>query len=405
MKPRVVIAGGGIAGMEAALALADLAGDLAEITLVAPDPEFLYKPLTVEEPFTMQPAERHDLAPALATIGVEFVEDAVVAVDHEAGALALSKGGQVPFDRLVVCVGGKTRDAFEGVETFWSHRSDLPVDEIIRRAHASEARTLSLLIPPATTWSLPMYELALQIRSRSEALGMADLELRLVTPEDSPLAVFGTTAAEAVAELLRVRRITVEAKRYVVQEGDGELRPAPSGEPIDPQMTIALPLITGPKLEGLPADPEGFIPIDGACRVRGLDRVFAAGDGTNFPVKQGGLATQQADVAAEQIAAGLGADVQPRAFEPVLRGQLVTGTESLNLKHDLAGGHGDGVASLDYLWWPPQKVAGRYLAAWLGHTEPTDLEPPSRPIEVEVAWPHEWHGEPMTYDAEHPRDV
>ena len=70
---RVVVAGGGIAGMEAALALADLAGDKAELSLVSRDREFVYRPLTVEEPFTNQPAETHELEPALAELGVKFV--------------------------------------------------------------------------------------------------------------------------------------------------------------------------------------------------------------------------------------------------------------------------------------------------------------------------------------------
>lgn len=391
--------------MEAALALADLAGDLTDITLVAPGPEFLYKPLTVEEPFTMQPAERRELAPALAAIGVAFLEDAVASIDADRGTATLDKGAALPFDYLIVCVGGRTRDAFEGVETFWSNRGDLPVDEMIGRAHSSEAGTLTLLVPPSTSWSLPLYELALQLRSRTEGLGMADTVLRLLTPEAAPLAICGTRASQALAELLSARRISVETDRYVVQDPDGSLRPTPSGAPVDPALAIALPVITGPWIDGLPSDPDGFIPIDGACRVRGLDRVYAAGDGTTFPVKQGGLATQQADVAAEQIAALAGADVEPRPFDPVLRGQLVTGLESLNLKHELAGGHGEGKASLDYLWWPPQKVAGRYLSAWLGHTDPTDLEPPSRSLEVEVSWPHEWHGEPMSYDPEHPPNL
>ena len=160
-------------------------------------------------------------------------------------------------------------------------------------------------------------------------------------------------------------------------------------------MIISLPVITGPEIAGLPCDPQGFVPVDEYGRVEGVADVYAAGDGTDFPVKQGGLATQQADAAAEHIAADLGADLDPQPFKPVLRGQLITGTESLNLRYGLAGGQGEGAASPDYLWWPPQKVAGRYLAAWLGHTNPTDLEPPDRSLEVEVAWPHDWHGTPL----------
>jgi sulfide:quinone oxidoreductase len=46
---------------------------------------------------------------------------------------------------------------------------------------------------------------------------------------------------------------------------------------------------------------------------------------TQFPLKQGGIATQQADVAAASIAAHAGADIEPHPFRPVLRGLLLTG--------------------------------------------------------------------------------
>lgn len=398
--PRVVIAGGGIAGLEAVLALADLAGDRARLSVVAPDPDFLYKPLTVEEPFTHQPAERHALTPALAEIGVEFILGAVVSVDAEGHVLELGDGTRLPYDMLVVCIGGRARPIYEGVETFWSNRSDLPVDQLIRRAHVSPSRALALVVPPGTSWSLPLYELALLIRRRSEELGVGDLRVRVVTAEGGPVSVFGTKASAAIAELLAAREISVDAGRYVVQDDAGGLRLLPEDSPLEAGVTLALPVIEGPGTAGLPADPHGFVPVDGFGRVDGVDDVYAAGDGTTFPVKQGGLATQQADAAAAHIAARLGADVEPRPFEPVLRAQLLTGMESLNMKHGLAGGQGEGKVSLDYLWWPPQKVAGRYLSAWLGHTAPTDLEPPSRPLEVEVSWPHEWHGEPLLPEAD-----
>lgn len=169
---------------------------------------------------------------------------------------------------------------------------------------------------------------------------------------------------------------------------------------------IALPILEGPMVAGLPHDEAGFIPIDEHARVRGLEHVYAAGDGTIFPVKQGGLGTQQADAAAEHIAAKLGAPGEPKPFHPVLRGKLIIGGESLNLEHDLTGGHGEGVAASDYLWWPPHKVSGRYLAAWLAHESPhRDPTPPSRPLEVEVALPHDWHEQPIGFDTGDPVDV
>lgn len=393
--PRVVIAGGGIAGLEAALALHDLAPDLATVELVAPDPDFTYKPMTVEEPFSLVPAQRLELEPALRELGMGFVQAALTAVDPDEHLVDLSDGKRLPFDLLIVAVGGRARPAYLNVETFWAGRSDLPIDELLDRAAAHPSRTLAFIVPPGCTWPLPLYELALMSRRRAEGQGLYGFRIQIVTPERSPLIVFGTVPSQAVATLLQARGVNVLTDSYAVQEDDGQMRLTPGDGVLEAAAIVALPVIEGPRVPGLPADEHGFIPIDEHARVPGVDGVYAAGDGTTFPIKQGGLATQQADAAAEQIASQLGAAVEPGGFRPVLRGQLLTGDESLNLRQEISGGQGEGAASLDYLWWPPHKVSGRYLAAWLAHTTPRqDLEPPYRPIEVEVALAHDWQARP-----------
>jgi sulfide:quinone oxidoreductase len=196
--------------------------------------------------------------------------------------------------------------------------------------------------------------------------------------------------------VLRARVIEVATDAYVAEGPSGEFRLAPGHETLEPGGAIALPTIEGPHLAGLPMDEHGFIPIDEHARVPGVADVYAAGDGTNFPIKQGGLATQQADAAIEHLASQLGAAIEAHPFHPVLRGKLLTGDLSLNLRHDVTGGHGEGNASLDYLWWPPQKIGGRYLAPWLGHTSPDEgLEPPTHSLDVEVSLPTEWHSQPI----------
>ena len=82
-RPKILIVGGGIAGLEAALALADLAGDRARLAMLASEPDFFYKPLTVEEPFTHQPAERRELAPALDELGVELIHGTLKSVSPD----------------------------------------------------------------------------------------------------------------------------------------------------------------------------------------------------------------------------------------------------------------------------------------------------------------------------------
>src|SRR5205814_7019119 len=115
---------------------------------------------------------------------------------------------------------------------------------------------------------------------------------------------------------------------------------------------------------------------------------FAAGDITSFPVKQGGLASQQADTAAAAIAAAAGADVTAAPFRPVLRGLLLTGSQPRYLRHELTGGRGEtSSATAQPLWWPPAKIAARYLAPFLAElvgAEPGAIPADGEAVDVEV---------------------
>ena len=142
----------------------------------------------------------------------------------------------------------------------------------------------------------------------------------------------------------------------------------PGGE-LAADHVVALPRLEGPEIEGLPQDENGFLPTDRHGRVGELFDVYAAGDATTFPIKQGGLAAQQADAVARTIAAWAGAAVEPTPFRPVLRGELLTAGAPRFLRADPTGGRGD-TSEVDFrpLWWPPGKIAGRYLAPFLaGH--------------------------------------
>src|SRR5207253_11110985 len=59
---RVLIAGGGVAALEAALALRHVGDDRVSVTLIAPEPRFWYRPLAVVEPFGLGRVHGVDLA-------------------------------------------------------------------------------------------------------------------------------------------------------------------------------------------------------------------------------------------------------------------------------------------------------------------------------------------------------
>ena len=139
----------------------------------------------------------------------------------------------------------------------------------------------------------------------------------------------------------------------------------------------------------MPDDGRGFIRTDPYGRVEAREDVYAAGDITSFPLKQGGIATQQADAAAESIAELAGAPVTPAPFRPVLRGLLLTGLTP----RFMAAGVLDDSSDVDTqpLWWPPAKIVGRYLAPFLAahlglaaEAPPEALAKSGVPVDVEL---------------------
>jgi sulfide:quinone oxidoreductase len=397
-KPVVLVAGGGIAGMEALLALADLAGDRAQLVLAAPEPDFRYRPMAVDEPFSLSPYERRELAPTAAEVGARFVKAGLVAVRPAEHAAELDDGSEIAYAAAAICVGAKPRPALEHAITFTVPGPQLDIGELLERVRATPPHRLAFVLPSGVAWPLPLYELALLTAKRAAEAG-EPVDIVIVTPEEAPLAIFGAAASESVAALLASRGIATRLGTHARDAGEARLELKPGEETLEVSATVALPRLEGPRIKGLPSDEHGFIPIDEHAAVIGVDDVYAAGDGANFPIKQGGIGTQEADAAAAAIAAGLGADVEREPFRPVLRGRLLVGDETMSMRADIAGGGGEGVVSPDHLWWPPFKVSGRYLTPWLagegGHADP---EPPARSIDVEVSLPHEWHREPMALD-------
>jgi sulfide:quinone oxidoreductase len=204
--------------------------------------------------------------------------------------------------------------------------------------------------------------------------GRSGHHLSLVTPEERPLAQFGVSASDAVSELLRQAGIEVHCDCHAVRAAGGQLELAPDGR-LPAERVVTLPRLRGPSIAGLPGDAEGFVPTDLHGLVRGLDDVYAAGDATAFPVKQGGIAVQQADAVAEAVAARLGASIRPEPFRPILRGLLLTGAAPRFLEAHIGDPGETSTVAVEPLWWPPGKIAGGWLARFL-HAEGIPLPPP-----------------------------
>jgi len=362
---RVVIAGGGVAALEAALALRALAPELTEITLVAPTDRFRFRAAAVGEPFGRAEVHRFDLASIARDIGVTLRHGTLSAVDAEAKIAILSGDERIEYDAVVVACGARATPAVPGALVFGGPDDVEGLRRLVAEIDAGAVHAVAFAIPASTGWTLPAYELALLTAQRADPR----VSISIVTPEEEPVAAFGGEASAEVRRLLEASGVELHLRQTPAEFSGGVLRTQP-GDELRVDRVVALPRLTGVPVEGLPATRDGLLRTDAHGRVDNLADVYAAGDITAFPVKQGGIAAEQADAVAEMLASEAGIDLTPAPFRPVLRGVLMTGEEDRFLRAELAGGRGE-TAEVEpgALWWPPSKVSGRYLAPYLAGIE------------------------------------
>jgi sulfide:quinone oxidoreductase len=369
---RVVIAGGGVAALEALLALRRLAAGQVSIELLSAEPQFWYRPLAVLEPFGLGDVHGLDLGLVADECGAALVLDSLSGVDDDAHVATTSSGGRLEYDALLIAVGASPAAAVPGAFTFRGPADTTALQRLLTEVAAGER--IAFTLPGSVAWPLPLYELALQTAVHFERLPLA-VDTAIVTHEHEPLELFGPDAVGAITKLVGERGIQLVTDRYPIAFEQGQLSLAPEGC-LEADRVVALPRLNGPAIDGVPTDGKGFIPTDPSGYVRGLTDVFAAGDATTFPIKQGGLASQQADAAAEEIASMAGAELEPQPFRPILRGLILTGGAPFFARAELTGGGSPFESGGEALWWPPGKIVGRYLAPFLAERTGTILGPP-----------------------------
>lgn len=362
-RKRVVIAGAGFAALETALALRALAKDRVNLTLISPSANFVYRPAATIEAFDDQPPAQYDLGAITADLGATYHRDSLEAVAPQQQFVRLASGLRLDYDFLILAVGARARAAIPGALTFRDQR-DLPRFRILLdELDAGRINRLVFAVPSRDSWSLPVYELALLSATHAAAV-----QIVVVTPESAPLEVFGAHASRLVANLLAERDIRFVGRSIphsVRRDGSLALQ---FDAAIDADRVVAIPELHGPGITGVPANWSGFVPTDSVGRVEGLADVYAAGDITTYPVKQGGLAAQQADLVAHTIAAELGAPVKELRQSRILRARLLDGEGAVVLRTELDAWGRPTAATLEHCesrHAPDLKVFGLYLTPYL----------------------------------------
>ncbi|WP_187369456.1 NAD(P)/FAD-dependent oxidoreductase [Baekduia soli] len=362
---RITVAGGGVAGVELALAVHDLAADFVELTIISPDPAFRCRSLRTAQTFSADHGRRYELSDLADDVEAQLVADSVIAVDAERHSVLLAGGDVVHHDCLVLATGARHRTAFRRALTFTGDESSSAFNDLLADLEGHWTRSVAFVVPPGITWPLPLYELAIMTSVAVHGMAIDDLRIQLLSPEPTPLAVFGPTASAAVTDLLDRAGIDFCGETHARATAHGALELLPGAVRLDAERLVTIPIMEGLRLPGVPADALGFTIIDDRGGVPGLPDVYAAGDGTTFPVKQGGIACQLADAIAEQLAVRAGVTIEPQPFRPVLRGRLLTGHGAQYLEHTIPGDAGADPPSEVQPWSSSHKVHGRYLSPWL----------------------------------------
>ena len=394
--PVICVVGSGTAGLEGLLLARELLGPEAVLRLIAPEPEFRYRPMSSASLFRPAAERSLRIADIASTADATWIADRAAFIDDEQGTVLTRDGDTVPYDYLLLAAGARsTRALRQGF--VWARGGDPSfLDQIIGELAAGTVRSVAVVVPRGARWPLPAYELALVLAWTS---GPAEADITVITAEERPLAALGADAADAVTRELAAAgakmRVGVEAlddatgqtspprsvELVLVPEEDSDAADALVGKPtgvarlrldgssaVQFDRLISLPTVLGPFIAGVPTDAAGFVEVDESLHVCGSARAWAAGGCIAAALEHSALAARQADAAVAAIAERAAGDAEPpasRSGVPELTGLLLSGQRERWLAENPAGTH---EPSTRCLWWPPGRAVGkmlaRQIAAW-----------------------------------------
>jgi len=363
---KVLIAGAGSAALEAAFRLQHVGEDRIDTTILAPDGEFATHAMAVLIPFAAGDIPHEPVAGLALQAGARLRRGRLASVDPEAHQVVTTEGEAIGYDALLIAVGAIQRVPQRHVLAFGAPGAEERMHGLVQDLEEGFARRIAFVVPGGATWPVPLYELALMAADRAYEMGM-DPELTLATWERAPLELFGAEASDALAARLAERGIAVVTGVHAEFPAAGLVELHPGGRRLAVDRVVTMPTLEGPAVDGLPHDADGFLAVDRYGRVQGVPDVYAAGDATHHAIKQGGLACQQADAAAEAIAAQAGAALEPEPYAAILQGVLLTQRAATYLRREATA---DSLVPHEAVWWPPTKIAGRELSRHLGRQSP-----------------------------------
>lgn len=328
-RPRVVVVGGGFAGLEAAFLVRMRLHDDVDMTLVSDRDSWVFKPNSIYIPFGAEPESL--LVPLDAPLRkrrITFLESRVREVDAAARHVAFEDGTSLPYDFLVLATGsgmrpGEIPGLAEHSESIWTPAEMLSLRAALGRlretASRGEEQRVLFLVPPNNKCAGPLYEMVFMLETWLRRESVRDrVAITYSTFERTFIQAFGPRLHEVVTSEFAERGVEGHTGEVVTEVADGEARYADGSSRGFDLLISFPPYISAVTYDGLPADDRGFLQTEFETRqVTGHPDVYAPGDAGDFPVKQAFLAFLQADAVAEHIAGRVQGRAPRVSFDPV----------------------------------------------------------------------------------------
>ncbi len=308
---KILILGGGFAGLIAAKRLALSLDPSHEVTLVSPGRKFTFYPALVHLAFGECTVEdiSFDLANSLKELGVRFVRGEVIRINPErqkAEIVGDDFDGELGYDYLIFAMG--RRLATEKVPGFFEHaqhllgvNAALKFGELVRNFR--EGKIIVGLCPDGRL-PVPVCETAFALARKFET-EMRDGKIRVsvIFPESLEAAFGGANLHKELEAAFERHHINVLYDVPISEILFNEVLSSKKHQ-IKCDLLMLVPPFRGHAMLrdlGITDDAD-FVRVDGFMRVHGMEKTYAVGDIVAFSgPKFAHMAVGQAETAAENI--------------------------------------------------------------------------------------------------------
>ncbi|WP_044411595.1 NAD(P)/FAD-dependent oxidoreductase [Thiomicrospira microaerophila] len=312
----------------------------AQIQVIGPCKELIYYPSLIWMPSGLRQADdlRIDLHNFFNRQRVEFIQASVTGLSAD-GRSVQTDQGEFDNEGLIIASGGRFIKKLPGIEHAITPCEGIPAAQhITDRLKGMDSGTIAIGFggnpnEPAAMRGGPMFEFLFGIDTLLRQQGRRDkFKLVFFNPASEPGKRLGDKFPEKLKVMLAKKGIESHLGHKVVGFEANKVKT--EGGELDADLILFMPGMTGPAWldnTALPKSAGGMIKADNDARVKGMDKVYVAGDAGSFegPAWQPKQA-HAADIQAKTAAHNLTVDFEAKGEKIQIKHELICIVDTLS---------------------------------------------------------------------------